>query len=162
MNVGFGDYFGHAIYVAPEHNAVKAVAEITASPMAMVKHSVATLPLYLAGAGVFTAWLFYLIMPSIPAFLHDKLGFLHRLLNNKYGFDDFNQLVFAGGSVGLGRFFWKKGDQTLIDGAMVNGSANNIGGLSGIARFMQTGFLFHYAFAMILGLLAMLSWFLFT
>ncbi|MEE9334425.1 MAG: NADH-quinone oxidoreductase subunit L [Granulosicoccaceae bacterium] len=162
MNVGFGDYFGSAIFVAPEHDVVKAVADTTHGPLAMVKHSIATVPLYLAAAGVFTACLFYLIMPSIPAFLHDKLGFLHRLLSNKYGFDDFNQLVFAGGSVGLGRFFWKKGDQTLIDGALVNGSASKIGSLSGIARFMQTGFLFHYAFAMILGLLAMLTWFLFT
>ncbi len=162
VSVGFGDYFGNAIYVAPEHDSVKAVAETVASPMAMVSHSIHTLPLYLALGGVITAWVFYLLSPSIPAFLHDKLGFLHRLLSNKYGFDDFNQAVFAAGSVGVGRFLWTKGDQTLIDGAMVNGSANRVGNLSGIARYLQSGYLFHYAFAMILGLLAMLTWFLFN
>ena len=102
------------------------------------------------------------ILPSIPAYLDSKLGFLRRILDNKYGFDDFNQAVFARGSVALGRQLWEKGDMKIIDGALVNGSANSVGLLAGISRNIQSGMLFHYAFAMILGLLGMLTWFLFV
>ena len=84
------------------------------------------------------------------------------ILENKYGFDDFNQAVFARGGLGLGRKLWQTGDVTLIDGSLVNGSAKGIGALSAVARGVQSGYLYHYAFAMILGLLAMLTWFLFS
>jgi len=103
-----------------------------------------------------------MVAPSIPAMLDSKLGFLRRILDNKYGFDDFNQAVFAAGSVGLGKQLWQKGDMKVIDGALVNGTANSVGFFANIARRLQSGMLFHYAFAMILGLLAMLSWFLFV
>ena len=93
---------------------------------------------------------------EIPAKLDSKLGFFRRILENKYGFDDFNQAVFAAGSVGLGYKLWKTGDMGIIDGAMVNGSAKGIGLFAGFARFFQTGYLFHYAFAMIVGLLGCL------
>ena len=84
------------------------------------------------------------------------------MLENKYGFDDFNQKVFAGGSLKLADKLWSIGDVKVIDGAMVNGSANKIGVLSSIVRTVQSGYLYHYAFAMIIGLLAMLFVFIFT
>ena len=112
-------------------------------------------------AGVFFAWFFYLVKPEWPAKIQSKLGFLHRILDKKYGFDEFNQSVFAAGSVGIGTGLWRFGDQGVIDGAVVNGSAQGIGKLAGLARFSQSGYLFHYAFAMIIGLLVMMSVFLF-
>ncbi len=160
--VVFGDYFDGVITVAAAHDVIGALGETYHGVWGFVKHAFATPPVYLAAAGVITAWVFYLLAPSIPAMLHKRLGFLHRLLENKYGFDDFNQFLFGAGSIGLGRTLWKVGDQTLIDGAMVNGSAKGVGLFAHVARYVQSGYLYHYAFAMILGLLAMLTWFLFN
>ena len=128
---------------------------------AFALHAVQTPVLYLALAGVALAAIFYLVAPSVPAALDRNLGFLRRVLDNKYGFDDFNQKVFAGGSLGIGRQLWQRGDVGVIDGALVNGSANRVGALATLGRGLQSGMLFHYAFAMILGLLALLTWFLF-
>ncbi|MFK7997179.1 MAG: NADH-quinone oxidoreductase subunit L [Granulosicoccus sp.] len=160
--VVFGDYFKDIIYVAAEHDVLAKVGEAYHGPIAFVSHAFHGPAVYLALAGVLVAFVFYIVAPSIPVFLDSKLGFFRRILDNKYGFDDFNQAVFARGSVGLGQQLWQKGDMTLIDGAMVNGTAKGVGLLSGIARHVQSGMLFHYAFAMILGLLAMLTWFLFS
>ena len=161
-SVVFGDYFNGSILVAPVHDVIGQLGEEYHGVMAFVLHAFKSPAVYLAGAGVVTAWVFYLLAPEIPALLHDKLGFLHRLLSNKYGIDDFNQAVFAGGTLGIGRALWRVGDIGIIDGALVNGSAKGVGALASIARFLQSGYLFHYAFAMILGLLAMMSWLLFT
>ncbi len=160
--VVFGDYFKDVIFVAPEHDVLARVGETYHGAVQFIGHAFQTPAVYLAGLGVLTAFVFYILAPSIPAFLDSKLGFLRRILDNKYGFDDFNQAVFARGSVGLGKQLWEKGDMKVIDGALVNGAANSVGLLSGIARHVQSGMLFHYAFAMILGLLAMLTWFLFV
>ena len=159
--VAFGDYFKGVIYVAPEHDVLGKLSETYHGPVQFISHAFHYPPVYLALAGVVTAFVFYILAPSIPAFLDSKLGFLRRILDNKYGFDDFNQAVFARGSVSLGQQIWKKGDMAVIDGALVNGTAKGVGALAGIARHVQSGMLFHYAFAMILGLLAMLTWFLF-
>jgi len=158
--VVFGDYFKDVIYVASEHDVLAKVGEAYHGPIAFISHAFHGPAVYLALAGVLTAFVFYILAPSIPAFLDSKLGFLRRILDNKYGFDDFNQAVFARGSVGLGRQLWQKGDMALIDGALVNGTAKGVGLLAGASRLVQSGMLFHYAFAMILGLLAMLTWFL--
>ena len=160
--VVFGDYFKDVIYVAAEHDVLGKLGEAYHGPLQFISHAFHTPAVYIAAAGFLTAVVFYLIAPSIPAFLDSKLGFLRRILDNKYGFDDFNQAVFARGSVGLGQQLWSKGDMTLIDGAMVNGTAKGVGFFAGIARHLQSGLLFHYAFAMILGLLGMLTWFLFV
>jgi len=159
--VVFGDYFNDVIFVAEAHDALAKVAEAYHGPVQFIGHAFHTPAIYLAAAGVLTAFVFYMLAPSIPAFLDSKLGFLRRILENKYGFDDFNQAVFANGSIGLGRQLWRKGDMAIIDGAMVNGTAKGVGLFSSIARNVQSGMLFHYAFGMILGLLAMLTWFLF-
>jgi len=161
-SVVFGSYFDGVIAVAAEHDVLAKVGQHFHGPLALVTHSIKTPALWLAFGGVAVAALFYLVAPSIPAFLHDKLGFLRRILENKYGFDDFNQAVFGLGSLGIGKTLWQVGDVAVIDGGMVNGSAKGVGMLAGVARYLQSGYLFHYAFAMIIGLLAMLTWFLFA
>ena len=158
----FGEYFGNAIQVAKEHDVLAKVGEHYHGPLNFVLHGFKTPPLYLALAGVLAAWFIYLRKPEIAQWFADKFGFVHRLLDNKYGFDDFNQAVFAGGSLKIADKLWNVGDAKLIDGMMVNGSANKIGKLSTIVRTIQSGYLYHYAFAMIIGLLAMLSVFIFT
>ncbi len=160
--VVFGDYFKGIISVLPAHDVLGRLGETYHGPIQFITHAFQTPAVYVAAAGVATAYVFYMVAPSIPAMLDSKLGFLRRILDNKYGFDDFNQAVFAAGSVGLGKQLWQKGDMKVIDGALVNGTANSVGFFANIARRLQSGMLFHYAFAMILGLLAMLSWFLFV
>jgi NADH-quinone oxidoreductase subunit L len=165
MTIGgmlFGDYFGDAIVVAPGHDVLAKVGEHYHGPLAFVLHGFKTPALYLALAGAVAAWFIYMRRPEIADWFASRFSFLHRLLDNKYGFDDFNQKVFAGGSLKLADKLWSVGDVRVIDGAMVNGSANKIGVLSSIARTIQSGYLYHYAFAMIIGLLAMLSVFIFT
>ncbi len=160
--VVFGDYFDGVIVVDATRDVIAEVATHFHGAVAFALHGFVTPVFFMAMAGLITAAVFYLIAPGIPAFLDSKLGILRRILENKYGFDDFNQAIFARGSLGLGRQLWQKGDVALIDGALVNGSAKGVGALAGIARHLQSGMLFHYAFAMIIGLLAMLSWFLFV
>ena len=157
----FGDFFKGVITVLPEHDTLAVVKEHFHGPISFALHAVQTIPFWLAMAGVATAYVFYMVSPSIPESLDKKFGFLRRILDNKYGFDDFNQAVFAGGSVALGRSLWKVGDQAIIDGALVNGSAKSVGLFSNLARGAQTGYLYHYAFAMIIGLLALMTVFLF-
>ena len=160
-SVVFGDYFKGAIEVLPAHDVIAALGEYHGG-WGFIMHAFQTPAIYLAAGGVACAWFFYLVSPGIPAMLDSKLGFFRRILDNKYGFDDFNQAVFAAGSVGLGTKLWKIGDVGVIDGAMVNGSAKTVGLFAGFTRYLQSGYLFHYAFAMILGLLGMLTWFLFS
>ena len=165
MTIGgmlFGHYFGGAIYVAPEHDVLAKVGEHYHGPLSFVLHGFATPALYLALAGALAAWFIYLRKPELADFFASKFGFVHRLLENKYGFDNFNQKVFAGGSLKLADKLWSVGDVKMIDGMMVNGSANKVGVFSALIRTVQSGYLYHYAFAMIIGLLAMLSVFIFT
>ncbi|MCK4707194.1 MAG: NADH-quinone oxidoreductase subunit L, partial [Gammaproteobacteria bacterium] len=113
---------------------------------------------YLAAAGVFSAWYIYMKNPSIAEAAKNKLAFLHKLLDQKYYFDHFNQFVFAGGSRVIGSLFWRIGDGIMIDGIAVNGSARLVGWFSRIIRGVQTGYLNHYAFVMISGLILLLGW----
>ena len=161
-SVVFGGFFDGVITVLPAHDVIGALGEDYHGALQFMLHAFQTPAVYLAAAGVAAAWVFYLLAPAIPAFLADRLGVLHRVLDNKYGFDDFNQAVFARGSLGVGRFLWQRGDVGVIDGALVDGSAGRVGALAGVARGVQSGYLFHYAFAMIIGMLVMLTWFLFT
>ncbi len=158
----FGHYFGDAIYVAAEHNVLEEVGSHYHGPLSFVLHGFKTPALYLALAGTLAAWFIYLRKPELADWFASKFSFVHRLLENKYGFDDFNQKVFAGGSLKLADKLWSVGDVKMIDGMMVNGSANKIGVFSALVRTVQSGYLYHYAFAMIIGLLAMLSVFIFT
>jgi NADH-quinone oxidoreductase subunit L len=126
---------------------------------AMALHGLQTAPFWLALAGVVAAYYCYMINPRVPAWFYAKFKPLHTLLDNKYYMDAFNQKVFAGGSLLLGGGLWKVGDRGLIDGLVVNGSAKAVGWFSTITRKAQTGYIYHYAFVMIVGVLAAMLYF---
>ncbi|MCP4488860.1 MAG: NADH-quinone oxidoreductase subunit L [Gammaproteobacteria bacterium] len=154
----FGGYFDKAIFILNEHGAMAAVADAFHDPLSFVLHALYPGPAYLAFAGVGAAWYIYLKKPSIAEYTREKLSFIYKLLDNKYYFDRFNEIVFATTSRGIGHVLWRVGDALLIDGLVVNGSARLVGWVSGIVRHVQTGYLNHYAFAMITGLILLLGW----
>jgi NADH-quinone oxidoreductase subunit L len=125
----------------------------------MVLHSFASLPLWLALAGVAITYYLYIVKPGSAAVVKRKAGFLATILENKYYLDDFNDRFFAGGMRKLGSGLWLWGDKTVIDGIMVNGTARLIGWFASAARRLQTGYIYHYAFTMIFGVFALLSFF---
>jgi len=154
----FGGYFGNAIFIAPEHEALAEMAQEFHGVLPMMTHAVTTLPFWLALGGAVTAWFLYIVRPELPAIIKKKAGFLSTILEKKYGFDEFNAFVFAGGARLLGRGLWKGGDQMLIDGLLVNGSAKLVGWIASIVRLFQTGYIYQYAFTMIIGLFVMMTW----
>ncbi len=158
-DVVFGDFFDDAIFVAGHHHVLGELSGHYHGVWAFMLHGMQALPFWLAIAGVAMAWYLYLHRPEIPGMLKDKLHGLHRLLENKYGFDDFNDKVFAGGSRGLGSLLWRVGDRFFIDGAIVNGSARSVYWLARFVRHVQSGYLYHYAFAMIVGVWLLLTLF---
>ena len=156
-----GEYFKGVITVfADRHPAMAALAEHWHGWVAMALHGFTSLPFWLMVAGIATAWYFYLVNPAIPARLQQTFKGIYTVLENKYYLDRFNEWFFAGGARRLGSGLWKRGDQGLIDGLVVNGSARLVGWFSGVLRQGQTGFLNHYAIAMIIGLAFLLFWFL--
>lgn len=154
----YSGFFGDAIYVLPEHNVLAKMSEHYHGVMGYITHGMMSAPFWLAASGVFLAWLFYLKRPELPVRLGKQFSLLYKVLDNKYGFDSFNDTVFAGGSRGIGRILWKTFDMKLIDGLMVNGTAYSVEWFSRVMRHVQSGYLYHYAFAMIIGLLMLLSW----
>ena len=156
-----GEYFKGVITVfADKHPAMAALAEHWHGWVAMALHGFTSLPFWLMVAGIATAWYFYLVNPAIPARLQQTFKGIYTILENKYYLDRFNEWFFAGGARRLGSGLWKRGDQGLIDGLVVNGSARLVGWFSRVLRQGQTGFLNHYAIAMIIGLAFLLFWFL--
>ena len=156
-----GEYFKGVITVfADRHPAMAALAEHWHGWVAMALHGFTSLPFWLMVAGIATAWYFYLVNPAIPARLQQTFKGIYTVLENKYYLDRFNEWFFAGGARRLGSGLWKRGDQGLIDGLVVNGSARLVGWFSRVLRLGQTGFLNHYAIAMIIGLAFLLFWFL--
>ncbi|PXX78419.1 NADH-quinone oxidoreductase subunit L [Rivihabitans pingtungensis] len=157
----FGDFFKNVIFINHEaHPVMEELAHEFHGAVGMGVHSLSTLPFWLALGGVATAWLFYMKAPQIPAMFKAKLGAIHTLLENKYYLDDIYFGVFAKGSRGLGTLLWKVGDQLLIDGLLVNGSAKVVGAFSAVVRKLQTGFIYSYATAMIIGVLGLMTiWF---
>jgi len=154
----FGDYFGSSIVVTPDHAAgMRHMAEHFHGVMQFILHGMMQPPFFLATAGVITAWFLYMKAPALPGRIAASLRPLQHLLENKYGFDAFNERFFAGGARGTGGLLWRFGDVRLIDGLVVNGSARLVGWFSQVMRGMQSGYLYHYAFAMIVGLLALLA-----
>ena len=155
------EYFEGVITVfADKHPAMAALAEHWHGWVAMALHGFTSLPFWLMVAGIATAWYFYLVNPAIPARLQQTFKGIYTILENKYYLDRFNEWFFAGGARRLGSGLWKRGDQGLIDGLVVNGSARLVGWFSRVLRQGQTGFLNHYAIAMIIGLAFLLFWFL--
>ncbi len=162
MTIGpmlFGDYFGNAIYVSDRHPAMLELERHFHGAAAMALHAVSTLPFWLALAGVGTAWFFYMMRQDIPAMIQKKFGLIYAILERKYGFDDFNDWFFAGGARLVGGGLWRRGDQTVIDGWLVNGSARLVGYASRLVRHVQSGYIYHYAFAMIIGVFVLVTWF---
>ncbi len=155
----FGGFFDGAIVVREGHPAMAELAEEFHGALAMALHGFLTLPFWLALAGVVVAWYFYLVDPAIPDRILARTGWLYRLLDNKYYMDRINEVVFAAGGRRLGNGLWKRGDQSFIDGVLVNGSARLVGWFAAVVRTAQSGYVYHYAFAMILGVLAMMSYF---
>ena len=158
-NMVFGDFFDGAIFVLAEHDVLAHHAENYHGLMAFVLHGLMAPPFWLAVLGVTTAYIFYMKRPDIPEKIQQRFMWLYKVLDNKYGFDDFNDKVFAGGSRRVGRLFWRLGDQILIDGVLVNGSAKTVGMIARVVRHIQSGYLYHYAFAMILGVWLLLTLF---
>ena len=157
--VVYGDYFGSAIAVAPAHEWIEEMHQEFHGVGSMMVHGLTSLPFWLAVAGLATAWYLYIVKPDLPGVLRARFGVVTRILENKYGFDQFNQWFFASGAVGLGKFLWRFGDVTIIDGIMVNGSARLVGWFAGVIRWMQSGFIYHYAFSMIIGVFVLLTLF---
>ena len=153
----FGNYFLDAIYVGENHRVLDEMHEEFHGAIAMALHSFISLPFMFALAGVVSAWYFYMKKPSIPAAIKQRFTGVYTLLDNKYYFDIFNDWFFAGGARGTSRFLWKFGDVHLIDGVMVNGTAKLVGRFSGVLRKAQTGYVYHYAFAMITGVFVLLT-----
>ena len=153
----FGNYFKEAIYISIEHPGMAELASEFQGPFAMVVHVVQEFPVWIALSGVVTAWFFYMKRPDIPAALQKRFHAIYTLLDNKYYFDRFNDWFFAGGARGASRFLWKFGDVKLIDGMMVNGTAKLVGLFSGVLRRLQSGYIYHYAFSMIIGVFVLLT-----
>jgi NADH-quinone oxidoreductase subunit L len=154
----FGNYFGDAIYVTSAKDVLTEMGESWHGSLGLLTHAVATPVFWLAAAGVFVAWFLYLKRPDIPATIKDKISPLYNLLDRKYYFDDLYIKGFAAGGRNLSKFLWQKGDELIIDGILVNGTAKAVGRLAGVMRQIQTGYLYTYAFAMIIGLTMLLGW----
>ena len=155
----FGDYFGSAIHVSAAHPGLANIGEHYTGIWGFVGHGLLTAPFWLAIGGVAAAWYLYEKRPDLPEQFANKAKGIYNLLVKKYYADDFNDFVFAGGARGLGKTLWNIGDVKLIDGLMVNGSAKTIGWISSKIRHIQTGFLYDYAFVMILGLVGLVVFF---
>jgi len=156
----FGDFFNNAIYVNSSlHPAMGSLQQAFHSPMGMAEHALATWPFILALAGVLLAFYMYMVHPAVPAFIQQHVKPLHSLLVNKYFLDDFNEKILSRGTRWLATGLWKGGDQGLIDGWVVNGSWQMVGKVAMVARRLQTGFLYHYALLMILGMFGLITWF---
>ena len=157
-----GGYFGDAIFISDDHPAMHEMYEHFEGPFGMVLEALHTLPLWLAVAGVLVAWFCYMKRTDIPAKVQKMFAPVYTLLDQKYYFDRFNDWFFAGGARAASRNLWKFGDVKIIDGFFVNGSAKVVGMFSGVLRGFQTGYVYHYAFWMILGvslLLTVRTWF---
>jgi len=162
----FSDYFKDVIFVSEQHNVLGEIASHNDGKtgfglvMAFIFHGILALPFWLAVGGIFLAWLFYIRRPELPGMVVDSVKPLYRVLENKYGFDAFNQKVFANGTIGIANWLSTFIDQKLIDGLLVNGTARVVAAFSRILKPLQSGLVYQYAFAMIIGLLVLMTWFL--
>jgi NADH-quinone oxidoreductase subunit L len=153
----FGGYFGDAIVVDPAHDGLGAMGKDFHGVFGMMVHAFYTLPFWLSVAGIATAWFLYIKRPDLPAVIAGRFSLIYRILDKKYGFDEFNDWFFARGSRWLGQGLWRIGDVRLIDGLLVNGSARLVGWFAGIVRYFQSGYIYHYAFTMIIGVLLLVT-----
>lgn len=156
----FGEFFKDAIFIdTHKHQAMEELAKAFHGPAQMAWHALTTLPFWLALAGVATSYYMYMLNPSLPAAIKSRVEPIYTLLENKYYLDWVNENVLARGARGLGTGLWKIGDQLLIDGTLVNGSWKLVGWVSAVIRRVQSGYLSHYALAMILGVFVLMTYF---
>jgi len=156
----FGEFFKGAIFVdGTKHHAMKELEEAFHGPLAMAKHGLTAMPFWLALAGVVLSYYMYMINPALPAAIKRACSPIYNLLENKYYLDWINENILARGARLLGTGLWKGGDQALIDGAVVNGSWKVIGRISSVVRWVQSGYIYHYAFAMLLGIFILMTYF---
>jgi NADH-quinone oxidoreductase subunit L len=156
----FGGYFHGAITVHEGHDVVGELKSDWHGPAAFALHALVSVPVWLAGLGVLAAWWFVLARPRLGDAVRERLRWLNVVLVHKYYFDWFNERILVPLARGLGQLLWRAGDEALIDGAIVNGSAATVNRLAGVTRRLQSGFLYSYAFWMIIGLALSLGWFL--
>ncbi len=163
MTIGpmlFGDFFKGAIFVnATAHPAMQELGKLFHGPVQMATHALTTAPFWLAVAGVACSYYMYMVNPALPAAIKARVLPVYTLLENKYYLDWFNENVLARGARALGTGLWKGGDQAIIDGALVNGSWKLVGLVSAVVRHFQSGYLYHYALTMILGVFVLMTYF---
>ena len=156
----YGDFFKGAIVIEGEkHHAMEELAQAFHGAAAMGVHAFTAAPFWLALAGVLLSYLMYMVFPAWPAAIKRTFSPIYVLLENKYYMDWFNENVLARGTLLLGTGLWKGGDQALIDGLLVNGSWRAAGWISGVVRRFQSGYLYHYALSMILGIFVLMTYF---
>jgi NADH-quinone oxidoreductase subunit L len=158
----FGEFFKDAIFVdADKHHAMKELAEMYHGPvaMAMAMHAFSTLPFWLAFAGVAVSYYMYMVNPALPAAIKRTVQPIYTLLENKYYMDWINENILARGARALGVGLWKGGDRAIIDGGIVDGSWKLVGWVASVSRQLQSGYLYHYALVMILGVFLLMTWF---
>jgi NADH-quinone oxidoreductase subunit L len=153
----FGGYFGEAIYFSPQHGAVAQMAAEFHGVVGMMTHSLSTAPFWLSIGGIFTAWYLYMVRTDLPAKIKQAAGPLFILLDRKYFIDEFYSWLFAGGARALGAGLWRIGDVKVIDGFVVNGAARMVGLTAVLVRRFQSGYIYHYAFTMIVGVFVLIS-----
>ncbi|MDO8437620.1 MAG: NADH-quinone oxidoreductase subunit L [Nitrosomonadaceae bacterium] len=153
----FGGYFGDAIQIAPQHGAVAQMAEGFHGIAGMMTHALTTAPFWFSIGGIFTAWYLYMVKTDLPEKLKQIAGPLYTLLDRKYYIDEFYSWLFAGGVRALGDGLWKFGDVKVIDGFFVNGAARVVGWTAMLVRRFQSGYIYHYAFTMIVGVFVLMS-----
>ncbi|HKI74676.1 MAG TPA: NADH-quinone oxidoreductase subunit L, partial [Pseudomonadales bacterium] len=158
-SVLYGHYFGSSLYVAPGNNVLGEMAGEFHGPFTMFLEGLISVPFWLSMLGVATAWFFYLKRPDLLPQVKQRLNVLYEILVRKFGFDELFINVFAASGRALGTLFWRVGDAGIIDGIIINGTARTIGRFATVVRRVQSGYLYHYAFAMIIGLLLLLTWF---
>jgi NADH-quinone oxidoreductase subunit L len=163
MTVGtilYGSYFGDSIFVLPQNAVMNELAREYHGPVQFALQALAAPTFWVALAGVVTAWVFFLYRPELAEAAAQRAGLLRTLLLNKYYFDWFNEKIIAAGALLLGRELWHVGDQAVIDGVLVDGTAATVGRAGRLMRRVQNGYLYAYAFWMIIGLAVLLGWFL--
>jgi NADH-quinone oxidoreductase subunit L len=156
----FGEFFKDSIFVdVVKHPAMKELTELFHGPLGMALHGLTTAPFWLALAGVGLSYYMYMVNPALPAKVKKAFQPVYTLLENKYYMDWINENIIARLARGLGIGLWKGGDQAIIDGAAVNGSARLVGWFAGVVRWVQSGYIYHYAFAMLLGVIVLITYF---
>lgn len=153
----FGDYFNNVIHVLPEHDAIEKLGAEFTGVGGMMIHALSTAPFWLSIAGIFTAWYLYTVRTDLPAKIKSIFAPIYTVLDKKYYIDELYSWLFAGGTRKLGTMLWRFGDIKLIDGLIVNGTARFVGWFSTLVKRFQTGYIYHYAFTMIVGIFAILT-----